>query len=107
MGNTQKTPVSSGSVPPNHYYSTKKERRDWKVVVCGDNSIGKTCTLIRMTEGRFQDCYVPTVFDNIQQTASVEDNTFKYSLWDTAGSPDYKRLRALNYPETDLFILAF
>jgi len=63
--------------------------------------------LITMQEGKFPTCYVPTVFDNSELEVSVEGQTFKYSLWDTAGAPQYKRIRALSYPHTDLIILVF
>jgi Ras-related C3 botulinum toxin substrate 1 len=29
------------------------------------------------------------------------------SLWDTGGSEDYSRLRALSYPKTDIFLVCF
>ena len=37
----------------------------------------------------------------------VEDQAINLQLWDTAGQEDYKKLRPLSYPQTDVFILCF
>jgi Ras-related C3 botulinum toxin substrate 1 len=37
----------------------------------------------------------------------VEDQQINLQLWDTAGQEDYKKLRPLSYPQTDVFILCF
>jgi small GTP-binding protein len=37
----------------------------------------------------------------------VEGQQINLQLWDTAGQEDYKKLRPLSYPQTDVFIICF
>jgi small GTP-binding protein len=36
-----------------------------------------------------------------------QDQAYNLQIWDTAGQEDYKKLRPLSYPQTDVFIIAF
>lgn len=63
--------------------------------------------MISYTENRFPVDYVPTVFDNFTTGVEVDGNLINFALWDTAGQEEYSRLRALSYPETDVFLLCF
>jgi len=56
------------------------------------------------TKGRY---LFPTVFDNFTTGVEVDGNHINFALWDTAGQEEYSRLRALSYPETDIFLLCF
>ena len=78
-----------------------------KVVLVGDGSVGKTSLLISYTSDAFPNDYVPTVFDNYLATVKYQNQFFKLWLWDTAGQDEYKRLRALSYPNTDVFLICF
>jgi small GTP-binding protein len=78
-----------------------------KVVLVGDGSVGKTSLLISYTSDAFPNEYVPTIFDNYLATIKYQDRFIKLWLWDTAGQDEYKRLRALSFPNTDVFLICF
>jgi len=47
---------------------------------------------------------VPTVFDNYNHDQTVDGQTYKLTLWDTAGQEEYEKLRPLSYPQVGILI---
>ena len=78
-----------------------------KCVVVGDGGVGKTCMLLSHLEGIFPEDYIPTVFENYESKITVNDEEIMFSIWDTAGQEGYARIRAVSYPDTDIFIICF
>ncbi|KAJ3308257.1 hypothetical protein HDV04_001503 [Boothiomyces sp. JEL0838] len=77
------------------------------MVILGDGAIGKTTLLSYYSTGKFNDNYVPTVFETITVKTEIGGDLLEIALWDTAGQDDYSRLRPLSYADTDAFLLCF
>ena len=54
-----------------------------------------------------KDCFIPTVFDNYSSNVTFEDMTINLQLWSTQRQENYKKLRPLSYPQTDIFLICF
>ncbi|KAJ7263529.1 cell division control protein 42 [Mycena rebaudengoi] len=78
-----------------------------KMVIVGDGGVGKTSLCISYTTKMFPSEYIPTVFDSYAVTIPVGTESWIFGLWDTAGQPEYDRLRPLSYPQTDVFVACF
>jgi GTPase SAR1 family protein len=51
--------------------------------------------------------YIPTVFDNYNAIEEADGKPINLVLWDTAGQEDLIKVRTLNYPGTDCFIICY
>ena len=85
------------------YWNTERV----KIVVVGDGGVGKTALLCSFTTNTFEEDYLPTVFENFTAGINFKGRYLTLSIWDTAGQEEYSRLRALSYPDTNIFFLCF
>ena len=73
--------------------SNKGLLKEFKIVILGDSSVGKTCLIQRYTNKLYKDNYEPTVgasfFTNEVRTSL---GSALVSIWDTAGQEQYKSL---------------
>ena len=78
-----------------------------KVVSIGDASSGKTELLIQFLKDN-GETNIPTIFDNYNLNFMAPNYPpIMINLWDTSGQENYNKLRALTYPQTDVFLLCF
>jgi Ras-related C3 botulinum toxin substrate 1 len=75
--------------------------------VVGDGGVGKTCLLVTSTLKVFPAEFIPTVFDNYPAAVMVEDQHVILEMWETESQENYKTLRPLFYPQTDVFLVCF
>ncbi|KAJ7631309.1 cell division control protein 42 [Mycena polygramma] len=78
-----------------------------KLVVVGDDGVGKTCMLISHTKNIFPSEYIPTVFESWAVTVMIGEKAYQLGFWDTCDKDEYERLRPLSYPQTDVFLVCF
>jgi Ras-related C3 botulinum toxin substrate 1 len=79
-----------------------------KCVLVGDSGVGKTLLLFSYMNGELPKEHIPpTVSDNYVVNLTVGQQNIELSLWDTSGNAEYDRLRPLNYPNTDIFLICF
>ncbi|KAJ3270176.1 GTP-binding protein Rho1 [Borealophlyctis nickersoniae] len=81
------------------------ERR--KLVIVGDGAGGKTSLLLMFTKKKFDQEYIPTVFENHVADINVDGRQVELALWDTAGQEDYDRIRPLSYGEAHVILICF
>jgi small GTP-binding protein len=85
---------------------------EFKVLICGDGFIGKTCLLDTLSE-RFSvqwdnPEYIPTAACNTRLVWDIEGaGESEIELWDTAGQEALEQLRMMSYPDTQVLLVAF
>lgn len=78
-----------------------------KIVVVGDNAVGKTTFILTFTTNTFpQSEYLPPP-ENYSANLVTDGNTVELAIHDSAGADEYDRLRPLLYPNTTVFMLCY
>lgn len=81
---------------------------NFKVIVCGDPSVGKTSTILKITDNAFIRTYVPTLGVSIsEKLIKVEDNNVNLIFWDIAGQSKFEVMRRHFYQGADAVIVIF
>ena len=53
------------------------------------------------------DAYIPTVMDVSHGSVMVDGKKVRVEIQDTAGSDDFDRIRQLQYPKANAFVIVF
>ncbi|MFX1278190.1 MAG: Rab family GTPase [Promethearchaeota archaeon] len=81
---------------------------NFKIIVCGDPGVGKTSTVLRLTNNAFMRTYVPTLGVSISERfMMLGDKPINLILWDIAGQSKFEIMRRHFYKGTDAVILIF
>lgn len=83
------------------------QEREMKIVAVGDGAVGKTSLLMVLNGKPFPERYVPTIFENYTQIATINGEEWKLHIWDTAGQDEYDRLRPLSYNKAQIIFMCF
>ncbi|CCC68893.1 hypothetical protein NCAS_0B08090 [Naumovozyma castellii] len=79
-----------------------------KIVIVGDEGVGKTCLLISYVQREFPTGDIPTVFENyVTDFEGPDGEVVELALWDTAAQEDYNRLRPLSYTDVDILLVCY
>ncbi|XP_006628171.1 ras-related protein Rab-39A [Lepisosteus oculatus] len=81
----------------------------FRLIVIGDSTVGKSCLLRRFTEGKFTDVSDPTVgVDFFARLVEIEPGKrIKLQLWDTAGQERFRSITRSYYRNSVGGLLVF
>ena len=81
-----------------------------KCVLIGDSGVGKTSLVVTYGTNKFPSPtdFVPCVSEPYHRDITVySGETVNIGIFDIGGGEDFHRLRPINYPNTDVFLLCF
>ncbi|CAG9764359.1 unnamed protein product [Ceutorhynchus assimilis] len=78
-----------------------------RITVVGDGDIGKTCLLLVYKDKKFDDRYIPTIFDEYSMTIPINYEPYTIILSDTAGQEEFDKLRRMAYRFADAFLVCY
>ena len=83
-------------------------RKMSKMIVIGDQAVGKTCLVNRFCKKGFQDCYSATIgVDFAIQRFKVLNSLFSLQMWDTAGQDRFQSVAAAYYRGAQVISVVF
>jgi len=80
----------------------------FKLVLLGDTSVGKSSIVIRFVKNQFSEYQESTIGAAfLTQTVPVQDCTVKFEIWDTAGQERYHSLAPMYYRGASAAIVVY
>ena len=80
----------------------------FKVIIIGDQAVGKSCLAIKASRNYFEDFYSPTVgFEFVSFNVRVQDKIIKLQIWDTCGQEVYRSLISSFFRSASLAIVVY
>jgi small GTP-binding protein len=92
----------------------------WKIIVLGEPSVGKTSLMLKFTEKKFNELYIPTMGVqvsvkqvpvkqvNITKEKQVPGKIFvELNIWDIAGQQKFRKVRKIFYEGASAILLLY
>ena len=82
---------------------------NFKVILIGENSVGKTSIIIRYTTNQFNPLQLSTIGASFMNKIIKinNDKIIKFEIWDTAGEEKYRSVNRLFYQNASVVILVY
>ncbi|KKL50400.1 hypothetical protein LCGC14_2305850, partial [marine sediment metagenome] len=108
LRNKEKTTTEQEAFPEDAEVAEVISGYNFKIVVCGDPSVGKTSTILRFTDKAFMRTYIPTLGVVIsEKNFIVKKQYINLILWDIAGQTKFEVMRRHFYQGTEAVVLIF
>jgi small GTP-binding protein len=79
-----------------------------KTVILGDIAVGKTSIALRFTSNIYHKYNESTIGASyLTKTLTVNDNIYKFFIWDTSGEEKYHSLASMYYRGADIAIIVY
>ena len=80
----------------------------FKIIIVGDPSVGKTSLILKYTNNAFRRSYVPTLGVHVtSKIFKIEDAVVQLALWDIGGQQKFQKMRQQFYRGSDAVFLVF
>eukprot|EP01098_Paradermamoeba_levis_P012788 TRINITY_DN5671_c0_g1_i1.p1 TRINITY_DN5671_c0_g1~~TRINITY_DN5671_c0_g1_i1.p1 ORF type:complete len:258 (-),score=41.30 TRINITY_DN5671_c0_g1_i1:179-838(-) len=80
----------------------------FKILMIGDSGVGKSCLLLRFSDGIFTDSFISTIGVDFKiKTMEVDGQVFKLQIWDTAGQERFRTITSSYYRGAQGIIIAY
>ncbi|XP_063693670.1 ras-related protein Rab-5B-like [Bolinopsis microptera] len=84
------------------------DKKEFKVCLFGDSSVGKTSIVRRFVQNTFSEFQAASIgAAYTEKSIKIEDETYKIQIWDLAGQETFKNLAPMYYRGAAAAILAF
>ena len=81
---------------------------NYKIILIGDSSVGKSCLTLRAAKNNFVENYTPTVgFEFFYVNLKIKENNIKLQIWDTCGQEKFRSLISNFYRNSSLVIIVY
>ena len=81
---------------------------NYKIILIGDSSVGKSCITVRATKNSFLSHHVPTVgFEFFNLNLRIKEKKIKLQRWDTCGQEKFRSLITNFYRNSSLAIIVY
>ena len=79
----------------------------FKIIIVGDNTVGKTSLLFRYTENAFEEQPSTIGLDYKEKTVEHDDIKYKLVIWDTAGQEVFRTITSSYYRDAQGIIVMY
>ncbi len=108
LSNKEKNITKREAFPVDSESAKGIEGYNFKIVVCGDPSVGKTSTILKFTDNAFMRTYIPTLGVSIsEKILQMQKLHINLIVWDIAGQSKFEIMRRHFYNGTEGVILIF
>ena len=81
--------------------------KEIKLVLVGDEYVGKTALCVAYARNKIAFTYIPTALENYAKIVEIAGEKYHLDVGDTSGNEEYDRLRPLSYCNNDVVIVVF
>ena len=100
--------IIEGEAFPKEETEEELSEFNFKIIVCGDPSVGKSSTILQYTDNAFIRTYIPTLGVSIsERTIKVQDEIVNLIFWDIAGQSKFEVMRRHFYQGAEAVIVIF
>jgi len=86
----------------------KEYDEEFKIVIVGSSSVGKSALIVRFVDDRFKDDLLATIGVDFRfRTLTVDGRKVKLQIWDTAGQESFRTIISAYYKSADAIILVY